>query len=60
MTFENIPFDVDSSGSIDVRVRYIEIPFLARADFGAPGSTTRVFVVGGAAPAFRLSGRAKI
>lgn len=62
VTFENIPVDVDSpglSGSIDVRVRYIEIPLLARADFGASGSTTRVFVVGGAAPAFKLSGRAK-
>jgi outer membrane protein with beta-barrel domain len=58
--FDNVPFDLDSSGSIDVRVRYIEIPLLARADFGAPGSTTRVFVVGGAAPAFKLSGRAEL
>ena len=63
VTFDNIPIDVDSpglSGSIDVRVRYIEFPLLARADFGARGSTTRVFIVGGAAPAFKLSGRAKI
>jgi hypothetical protein len=46
-------------GSADVRVRYIEIPLLARADFGAPGSSTRVFVVGGAAPALKLSSRVK-
>ena len=43
--------------SVDVRVRYVEIPLLARADFGASGSTTRIFVVGGGAPAFKLSGR---
>jgi hypothetical protein len=43
--------------AIDVRVRYVEIPLLARADFAA-GSTTRIFVLGGAAPAFRLSARA--
>ena len=45
--------------SLDVRVRYIEIPVLARADFGASGSAARAFVVGGAAPAFKLSARAK-
>jgi Outer membrane protein beta-barrel domain len=44
--------------SIEIRVRYIEIPLLARADLGAPASTTRVFVIGGAAPAFKLSARA--
>jgi hypothetical protein len=44
--------------SIEIRVRYLEIPLLARADFGAPTSTTRVFVIGGAAPAFKLSARA--
>jgi len=45
------------NGSIDLRVRYAEIPALARVDFGAPGATTRAFVVGGAAPAFKLSAR---
>jgi hypothetical protein len=45
--------------SVDVRVRYVEIPLLARADFGASGSAARVFVVGGASPAFKLSARAK-
>jgi hypothetical protein len=44
--------------SIEIRVRYLEIPLLARADFGAPTSTTRIFVIGGAAPAFKLSARA--
>jgi outer membrane protein with beta-barrel domain len=57
--FDRVVFDEDSFASIDIRVRYIEIPLLARADFGAAGSTTRVFVVGGAAPAFKLSARAK-
>ena len=56
MTF-NAPAGVD--GSLDIRVRYLEIPLLARADFGAPGSRARVFVVGGAAPAVKLSARAK-
>jgi hypothetical protein len=56
VTFESPGFDVPS---VDVRVRYIEIPLLARADFGASGSGTRLFLVGGAAPAFELSSRAK-
>ena len=45
--------------SIEIRIRYIEIPLLARADFGAPSSTTRMFVTGGAAPAFKLSAQAR-
>jgi len=57
VTFDAPGFGV--TGSLDVRLRYIEIPLLARADFGASGSATRVFVVGGAAPAFKLSARAK-
>lgn len=43
----------------EIRLRYLEIPALARADFGAAGSAARVFVVGGAAPAFKLAARAK-
>jgi hypothetical protein len=46
-------------GGAEVRLRYLEIPVLARGDFGAAGSPTRVFVVGGAAPAFMLAARAK-
>jgi outer membrane protein with beta-barrel domain len=45
-------------GLADVRIRYLETPLLARADVGAP-SSTRVFVVGGVAPAFKLSARSK-
>ncbi len=51
-------WDFSPDVSIEIRVRYIEIPLLARATFGAPASTTRVFVIGGAAPAFKLSARA--
>ncbi len=57
--FDNIPFDVDSVATVDIRIRYIEIPLLARVNLTDPRSTTRVFVVGGATPAFRLSARAK-
>ena len=62
--FDSVPFEVDSSGSVifgsvTIRVRYIEVTLLARVDFSAPGSSTRVFAVGGAAPAFKLSARAR-
>jgi hypothetical protein len=60
VTYDNILFEVGVPASIDIRVRYIEVPLLARVDFGAPSSTTRVFVVGGAAPAFKLSARGKL
>ena len=43
----------------EVSLRYIEIPLLARGDYGAAGSPVRGFVVGGAAPAFKVSARAK-
>ena len=43
----------------EIRLRYFEIPALARADFGAAGSGARGYVVGGAAPAFKLAARAK-
>ena len=55
--FDDIVF-VDG-GSADIRVRYFEAPILARADFGAPTSPTRLFVAGGLAPAFKLSARSK-
>jgi hypothetical protein len=56
---DQIVFEPDLIASIDLRVRYVEFPLLARADFGAAGSTTRVFVVGGGAPAFKLSARGR-
>jgi hypothetical protein len=49
----------DFIDSAELRLRYLEIPLLARANFGASGSAARVFVVGGAAPAFKLSARTK-
>jgi Outer membrane protein beta-barrel domain len=52
-------WDFSPDVSIEIRVRYIETPLLARAAFGAPASTTHVFVMGGAAPAFKLSARAR-
>ena len=52
-------WDFSPDVTIEIRVRYVEIPLLARADVGAPASTTRVFVIGGVAPAFKLSARAR-
>jgi hypothetical protein len=57
VTFEAPGLGLDDS--VDVRLRYIEIPVLARADFGAWGSAARAFLVGGAAPAFKLSAHTK-
>lgn len=45
--------------SADIRLRYFEVPLLVRADFGASDSAARAFVVGGVAPAFKLSARTK-
>jgi len=45
--------------SFDLRIRYVEIPLLVRADLGSVGSAARAFVTGGAAPAFKVSGRSK-
>lgn len=53
-------WDFPGFASWEYRVRYFEVPLLARADFGAPASTTRLFAVGGAAPAFKLSARTTI
>ena len=55
----NAPPGFGADDSFDVRIRYFEIPVLARADFGAAGSAARAFVVGGAAPAFKLSARSR-
>lgn len=53
-------WDFPGFASWKYRVRYLEVPLLARADFGAPASTTRMFAVAGAAPAFKLSARTTI
>jgi hypothetical protein len=57
VVFEPNEFGLDDE--LDIRVRYMEIPVLARVDFGAWSSGARAFVVGGAAPAVKLSARAK-
>lgn len=44
--------EIDFSGNL--RIRYIEVPLLARVDFGTSGSSPRFYVLAGAAPAFRL------
>lgn len=53
-------WDFPGFASWEYRVRYFEVPVLARVDFGDPASTRRVFAVGGAAPAFKLSARTTI
>ena len=57
---KGVHWDFPPFVSFDIRVRYFEIPLLARADFGPPASTTRIFAVGGAAPAFKLSARTTV
>lgn len=54
---KGVRWDFDTFATVRIRVRYFEIPLLARADFGPPASATRLFAVGGAAPAFKLSAR---
>jgi hypothetical protein len=57
---KGVRFDGSSlglDGEADIRIRYFEIPLLARADLDAGGSSPRLFVVGGVAPAFKLSAR---
>ena len=57
VTFNALP--IAEVGKADVRVRYVEFPVLARRDFGTAGSGARLFVLGGAAPAFKLSARTR-
>ena len=44
----------------DVRLQYLEVPVLGRADFAASGSSTNFYIVAGAAPAFKLDARLKL
>lgn len=58
---KGVRFDVRAlgvDGSADIRLRYLEVPVLARADFAARSSGRRFFVAGGVAPAFNLSAHA--
>ena len=51
------PIEQFPGGESEIRIRYVEVPVLARGDFGSPGSPTRFFLVGGLAPAFELGAR---
>ena len=50
---------VGLDSDVDIRIRYLEIPLLARANFGPVTARSRASVVAGVAPAFRLSARDK-
>jgi hypothetical protein len=58
VVFEPVPA-AGLDDSLDVRLRYLELPLLARLDFGAAGAGARVFALGGVAPAFELSAHTK-
>jgi Outer membrane protein beta-barrel domain len=55
---KGVKFESGGFGA-EVALRYIEVPLLARAGFGASASAVRGFLVGGAAPAFKVSARGK-
>ena len=55
---KGVKFESGGFGA-EVALRYIEVPLLARAGFGASSSAVRGFVVGGVAPAFKVSARGK-
>jgi len=44
----------------NLRLQYLEVPVLGRADFGTPGSSSNFYIVAGAAPAFKLDARLKL
>ena len=54
---KGVKFNLEPLGVNDaeLRVRYLEIPVLARGAFGASSSATRMFVIGGVEPAFELA-----
>ena len=54
---DSFPFAPDAIGEADIRIRYLEVPVLARVALGGSKGTRRLYVLGGAAPAFRLSAR---
>ena len=51
------PIEEFPGGESEIRIRYLEVPLLARGDFGSAAARTRFFVVGGLAPAFELGAR---
>ena len=57
VTLKIPPIEEFPGGESEIRIRYLEVPVLARGDFSSAGSTARFFVVGGLAPAFELASR---
>jgi len=58
---KGVKFDATALGldsSAELRVRYLEFPVLARVNVAGSGPATRVFVLGGAAPAFMIGSHA--
>ena len=55
----NPPPGLAAANTFDVRLRYFEIPLLARGDFGGARAAANAFVVGGAAPAFKLAAHSR-
>ena len=47
-------------GKSEIRLGYLQIPLLARGDFGGAGSSTRFYAGGGLAPSFNLTARASV
>ena len=58
VTYHVPPIEQFPGGESEVRLRYLEVPLLARGDFSASGAPTRFFIIGGVAPAFELAARA--
>lgn len=59
---KGIKIEVEESGfELDgnLRLRYLEVPVLGRADFGTAGSSPRFYAVAGAAPAFNVGAQFK-
>ena len=62
---KGVEFDISAlagapGSSAELQLRYLEVPILARIDAGAAAANPRFFVVGGAAPAFKLSARSRV
>ena len=54
---KGVSFDISEDGlnaEGDIRIRYLEVPLLARLDFGTQTAGARFFAVGGLAPAFKV------
>jgi hypothetical protein len=62
-TEKGLTADFEEDGiAIDgnLRLQYLEVPVLGRANFATQGSSTNFYIVAGAAPAFKLDARLKV